>query len=68
MPSSIEPNVWPSNRSGVDGMAGGAELVGEGVDARGQPLGVMEQQDLGHGSLLTRVHLDDDGSPSIRVR
>jgi hypothetical protein len=32
-------------------MAGGPQLVGEGVDARGQPLRVVEQQDLGHESL-----------------
>ena len=35
----------------VDGVAGGAQLIGEGDDAGGQPLRVVEQQDLGHGDL-----------------
>ena len=33
---------------GVDDVAGGAEVVGEGEDALGQPLGVVEQQNLSH--------------------
>ena len=31
-------------------MAGGTQLVGEGADARRQALGVVEEQDLGHGT------------------
>jgi hypothetical protein len=30
-------------------MAGGPQVVGEGAHAGGQPLGVVEEQDLGHG-------------------
>ena len=33
----------------VDGVAGGSQLVGERADAGRQPLGVVEEQDLGHG-------------------
>ena len=35
----------------VDRVAGRPELVGEGDHAERQPLGVMEEQDLGHGYL-----------------
>jgi len=33
----------------VDGMPGSSQLIGEGADTKGQSLGVVEQQDLGHG-------------------
>jgi hypothetical protein len=32
-------------------VAGGPEIIGEGMHARGQPLGVMEQQNFGHRNL-----------------
>ena len=40
----------------VHGMAGGPQVVGEGAHAGGQPLGVVEEQDLGHGGLRVGCH------------
>ena len=43
-------NMRPSNRSGVCTIwPAGPQIVGEGAHTGGQPLGVVEEQDLGHG-------------------
>jgi hypothetical protein len=50
----------------MDDVAGGAQVVGERDQASGQPLGVMEQQDFGHGNLPMCRRIRAEERPVVR--
>ena len=49
----------------MDDVPGGAQLVGEGEESRRLALGVMKEQDLGHGAVLPRAGIAKQPSSAL---